>query len=204
MLREAAAVALLGTVFAFLANLISPLGLRLTQNYFPGATPSPLSAGIHAPLAPRPGGTNVAASSPAERLATRLQAKGLHLAASNLVTQLFRDPRYDLELIVFIDARDHAHYQEGHIPGAYPLDPYRAENYFADVLPVCQTAEQLVVYCNGGDCEDSEFAAFLLSDAGIPKEKLWVYSGGMTEWATNGLPVELGGRRSGNLRQPPP
>ncbi|HWH72296.1 MAG TPA: rhodanese-like domain-containing protein, partial [Candidatus Sulfotelmatobacter sp.] len=59
----------------------------------------------------------------------------------------------------------------------------------------------IVVYCNGGNCEDSELAATMLRDAGIPKDKLLVYGGGMTEWTTNGLPVELGQRKSGNLRK---
>ena len=93
------------------------------------------------------------------------------------------------------------HYQQGHIPGAYEFDPYRPEKYFGDVLPVCQKAEQIVVYCNGGDCDDSESAALLLRDVGIPNQKLFVYGGGMAEWITNSLPVETGARNSGNLRK---
>jgi rhodanese-related sulfurtransferase len=60
------------------------------------------------------------------------------------------------------------------------------------------------VYCTGGDCEDSEFTAIFLRDVGIPKEKLFVYGGGMTDWTTNGLPVEIGGRKSGNFRHTKP
>ena len=55
-------------------------------------------------------------------------------------------------------------------------------------------------YCNGGDCDDSEHAAIMLRDSiGIPKEKVFVYGGGITEWATNGLPIELGPRNSGQF-----
>jgi rhodanese-related sulfurtransferase len=194
----------IGTAFAFAANEVSPRGLRLTQNYFPGATQGSLPSGAATNLTPRPGDTHIGAPSPAEMFATRLEAKGLHLVESHQVAQLFRDPRYEQELIVFIDARDDRHYQEGHIPGAYQFDHYRAENYLATVLPVCQTAEQIVVYCTGGDCEDSEFTAIFLRDVGIPKEKLFVYGGGMTEWTTNGLPVEVGGRKSGNFRPAKP
>ena len=68
------------------------------------------------------------------------------------------------------------------------------------MLPPCLLAGQVVDYCTGGDCEDSEFAALTLSNAGVPKKKLFVFGGGMTEWATNGLPVEVGKRKSGNLR----
>ena len=197
-------MAVIGAAFAFAANEVSPRGLRLTQNYFPGATRSSVSAAIATNLTPRTADTHVGAPSPAELLATRLQAKGLHLVESNQVAQLFRDPRYEQELIVFIDARDDRHYQEGHIPGAFQFDHYHAENYLATVLPVCQAAEQIVVYCTGGDCEDSEFAAIILRDTGIPKEKLFVYGGGITEWTTNDLPVEVGGRKSGYFRHAKP
>jgi len=197
-------VAVIGVAFAFAANALSPRGLVLTRNYFPGAGRSPTPAVTAATPAPAGVPANTNTASPAELLATRLKAKGLQLIASNQVTQLFREPRYEQGLVVFVDARDDRHYQEGHVPGAWQFDHYRAENYLGAVLPVCLTAEQVVVYCNGGDCEDSEFAALTLSGAGITKEKLFVYGGGMTEWITNGLPVEAGARLSGNLRPAKP
>ena len=199
VLLEGVVVALAGALFGFAANAISPRGLVLTRNYFPGTARSPLPTATATQLVPGTGDTNVTVASPAKLLATRLEAKGLQLVDSNQVAQLFRDPRYEQELVVFIDARDDPHYQAGHIPGAYQFDHYRAENYLATVLPVCQSAEEIVVYCTGGDCEDSEFTALTLGDSGIPKERLLVYGGGMTEWTTNGLPVEIGGRKSGNF-----
>ena len=81
------------------------------------------------------------------------------------------------------------------------IRPLPSGKIFGDVLPVCQKAEQIVVYCNGGDCDDSETAALLLRDVGIPNQKLFVYGGGMAEWITNSLPVETGARNSGNLRK---
>ena len=197
-------MAVIGALFAFAANEVSPRGLALARNYFPGTARRSLPTATATQLTPGTGDTNVAVPSPAKLLATRLQANGLQLVDSSQVVQLFRDPRYEQELVVFIDARDDRHYQEGHIPGAYQFDHYRAENYLATVLPVSEAAEQIVVYCTGGDCEDSEFAAITLRHAGIPTEKLFVYGGGMTEWATNGLPVEIGGRKSGNFRHAKP
>jgi len=202
--REGVLVAVIGVAFAFAANALSPRGLVLARNYFPGAGRSPIPAATVATLAPVAMATNTNAASPTELLATRLKAKGLQLVVSNQVTQLFRDPRYEQGLVVFVDARDDRHYQEGHVPGAWQFDHYRAENYLGVVLPVCLMAEQVVVYCNGGDCEDSEFAALTLSGAGTTKEKLFVYGGGMTEWIAGGLPVEVGARQSGNLRPAKP
>jgi rhodanese-related sulfurtransferase len=185
----------LGGALALAANFISPRGLALTRNYFPGGSRPALSlAGTNAAAAIR--GTHVTAASSAELLAARLQAKGLQVVDSNQVVQIFRDPRREQELFIFIDSRAEAHYLEGHVPGAYLFDHYRAENYLATVLPACRMADKILVYCHGGNCEDSEFAAVILSDAGVPKERLLVYPGGFGEWTTNGLPVETGERNS--------
>jgi rhodanese-related sulfurtransferase len=69
----------------------------------------------------------------------------------------------------------------------------------ATVLPVCQLAQEVVVYCNGGNCEDSAFATSFLVSAGISKEKLSVYPGGIAEWSTNRMPIEVGVRNSGHM-----
>ena len=49
---------------------------------------------------------------------------------------------------------------------------------------------------------DSEFAAILLRDAGVPAESLSVFPGGITEWKASDLPVEVGARDSGELLGP--
>jgi len=116
------------------------------------------------------------------------------------VIQFFRDPRREQDWVIFIDARNEEHYRAGHIPGAYLFDRFQQEHYITNVLQVCLTAQQIVFYCNGGDCDDSEHAAIMLRDSiGIPKEKVFVYGGGISEWATNGFPIELGARNSGQL-----
>jgi rhodanese-related sulfurtransferase len=200
ILGEGLIVAVIGIVFALAANGISPRGLKLARDYFPGANQAALPEASATSQSPASVDTNVTAPSAEEQLAARLQSKGLQLATTEQAEQLFRDPRYELELIVFIDARNDRQYREGHIPGAYQFNHYQPENHLATVLPVCQTAEQIVVYCGGGDCEDSEFAALFLRQAGIAAEKLLVYGGGMAEWTASGLPVEMGERHSESLR----
>jgi rhodanese-related sulfurtransferase len=194
VLLEALFVAVIGAAFAFGANLISPRGLALSRNYFPADINRPVPAARDA------ANTNPPASSPAQLLAVRLKEQGLQWVDGRQAAQLFHDPRFQQGSIAFIDARDEQHYREGHIPGACEFDPYHPEKYLAAVLPVCRAAEQIVLYCNGGDCDDSESAAITLRDVGIANRKLFVYTGGITEWTTNGLPVEIGGRNSGNLR----
>ncbi len=197
VLQEGALVAVIGAALAFAANALSPYGLPLGTNYFPGssrALPSP-KRGSNV-IATAAAGTN----SPLELLSARLRADGLQLADSNQVTQFFRDPRREQDEIIFIDARDDEHYRAGHIPGAYLFDRFQQENYVTNVLQPCLTAQQIVFYCNGGECDDSEHAAIMLRDSlSIPKEKVFVYGGGITEWAANGFPIELGTRNSGQL-----
>jgi len=107
------------------------------------------------------------------------------------VVELFHDPRYAQNLVVFIDARGDKEYEEGHIPGAHQFYHLQFEKYLSTIVPLCQAAQQIVVYCGGGDCELSEFAATMLAnDLGVPKEKLSVYGGGMNEWKDKHLPIE--------------
>lgn len=198
LLQEGALVAVVGATLAFAANALSPRGLNLTTNYFPGA-----GVTLHGPVVIGTNATGAATAmtnSPLELLSARLQADGLQLATSNQVVQLFHDPRREQDGVIFIDSRDEEHYRAGHIPGAYLFDRFRPENYLTNVLQVCLTAQQIVFYCNGGECDDSEHAAIMLRDSiGIPKEKLFVYGGGITEWATNSLPIELDQRNSGQF-----
>lgn len=197
VLQEAVLVAVIGAALAFAANALAPRGLELSKNNFPATSlpsPSP-SLGSNVTVA-----AGARTNSPQELLSALLQANGLQLADSNRVMQFFRDPRREQDAIIFIDARNDEHYQAGHIPGAYQFDHFHAELYLTNVVQVCLTAEQIVFYCNGGECDDSLQAAVVLRDSlQLPKEKLFVYGGGITEWANSGLPMELGARNSGQL-----
>ena len=200
--REALLVAAVGLVFAVAANSLSPRGLQLGRNYFPEPAGPPViaPAGIHPDVPP----ANADAADPSLPAAAvaRLRRQGLQFVNHGEAVRLFRDPRYAQGLVVFVDARDEEHYKSGHIPRAWPLNHYRPEDDLLKVLPACLAAVKTVVYCTGGDCDDSEFAALLLREAGVPGENLFVYVAGITEWTAQGLPVETGARGSGEI--PPP
>ena len=183
---------------AFAANAFSPRGLKLTRNYFPGDS-APRHTHVVSTNQPQAlGSTNVPAADPT---AMRLQAQGLQVATSEQTSALFNDPRYQQGLVVFIDARDDQHYQQGHIPGAHQLNHYFPERYLGAIIPACQAAQQIVVYCKGGECEDSEHAAIMLHQSlGVPKEKMFIYLAGITEWQAKGYPVELGTRNSWQVK----
>jgi len=203
-LREAIWVCLAATAFAWAANALSSRGLILTRNYFPSAA-EPGATATH--VQPTPGKTieTNAVPVPADaQVAARLASKGLKVATAAEAEKLFRDPKFAQGLIIFLDARDDDHYEAGHIPGAYQFDHYHAPRFVPTVLPACSIAEQVLVYCTGGECEDSEFAAITLRDMGVKADKLVVYAGGFKEWEASALPVETGARNSGNLRKAKP
>ena len=194
VLFEALLVAAVGTVIAFAANALSPRGLKLTQDYFHGET-------LPVPRANTNPTEAVATGTISDPVVTRLREKGLQVVNGEQAAELFRDPLYQQGAIIFIDARNDEHYQGGHIPGAYQFDNYHPENYMGTVFPICQAAQKIIVYCAGGNCEDSQFAALTLRDAQIPGEKLFVYTGGITEWTNRGNAVELGERNSGRTHK---
>lgn len=191
-LRQALVVALAGVATGLLANALSPRGLSLSRNYFPdtpvaGATATSPSAGVR-PAAP--------AAAPAR------SKRGLPLIDQQRTAELFRDPRRTEGLILFVDARAPEPYARGHIPGAYPLDHYRLELYLTDLIGVAHLAQEIVVYCHGGECEDSDLAASDLQQLGVPASKISIYAGGFDEWQRAKLPVETGARGSGTRPSP--
>ena len=105
---------------------------------------------------------------------------------------IFDDPNTATGLNVFIDARDDDAYESGHIPGAIQADHYRLEEYIDRLLDFVQAAEKVVVYCNGGDCEDSMFLCSDLLDFDVSCDKIHLYPGGWEEWAARNMPVAKG------------
>ena len=200
VLLEAVLVGMTGAALAFLANSLSSRGLKLTRDYFPGAHPPTVTARTS-------GGTNQSAAgfASAHDPLGRLREKGLQVVEGEKALALFHDSHYEQGLIIFIDARNEEQYKQGHIPGAYLFDHMYPEKYLGSVLPACGAAQQIVVYCHGGDCELSEFAAeFLRGSAGISNDKIFIYAGGMKDWQGKGLPLETGERKSGQFRSASP
>jgi rhodanese-related sulfurtransferase len=196
ILLEALLVVAAGVGFAFAANALSPRGLKLARNYFPGAA-VPSTAPARTAARP-PGAASSTNDNSAEALVTeRLKAKRLQPLSRAETERLLHDPRYEQGIVVFVDARNEDEFAQGHIPGAWALDPFHPEKQLAAVLTPCQNASQVVVYCQGGDCEDAESAAIILRDAGVSNENLFIFAGGFTDWTEHRLPVETGPRNSG-------
>lgn len=119
---------------------------------------------------------------------------GFQLVDYEEAQKTYHEPGYETGFCVFVDARDQVNYEIEHVPGAYLMDHYRREEYLPDLLPIVLGADRVVVYCGGGDCEDSTFAANDLLEAGVPWDIIYVYEGGISEWRERGGPIATGER----------
>src|SRR4030095_16508250 len=76
VLREGIVVVVLGGMVAYVANAVSPWGLSLSRNYFPGSNqPRPLGK----PVPVQASATNASSPSPLEQLAGHFKEIGLQL-----------------------------------------------------------------------------------------------------------------------------
>ena len=199
-LLEFVVVGVAGLVLGLSVNAINPDGLILSRDYFEKPKNAVANGGSDGGVENDPRGGSSTNEIPTEdSLFDYLRELGLQPITHEETVALFQDPFYDDGVSIIIDARNDALYTASHIPGAYQLDHYRMERYIDAVLQACAGAEKIVVYCGGGKCEDSEFAAFDLFDHGVDPSCVYVYAGGFEEWADNNMPIETGTRNSGNI-----
>lgn len=132
-------------------------------------------------------------------VAARLAEKGLSAVSHGEALALWRDPMFqEYEATVFLDARRAEQYDEGHIPGALHFDPFYPERTIDALLQRLPSAMTIVIYCKGGECDDSESAALYLINLGaVDPSRLSIYAGGMEAWRAAELPLEQGPRGSG-------
>ena len=95
--------------------------------------------------------------------------------------------------VPFLDARRTSVYREGHIPGARPFSVWESDiddkvkAFFAEGH---DPSSVILVYCSGGDCEDSHTLAQKLYMAGF--DDVLVYKDGFPDWEKRGLAITKG------------
>jgi len=162
-------------LLALLNSQLNPNALNLSTDYFP-QSPSPNSAD-------------------SDQAAKDLPKHDFHVITGDMILEFLPD-LMESDMAVLIDARSTAHYTAGHIPGAYQIDRYHLDEYIPPILPAMRKAGYVMVYCAGGDCEDSIFLATdLVYQFGIEKEVIYIYEGGMEEWEALGHPLKTGAER---------
>lgn len=89
---------------------------------------------------------------------------------------------------IIIDARDPNEYEAGHIPGSLNLSETQFIDTFQELGDSLPREIPLIVYCQGGDCDQSHAVLDQLSEFGF--EMLMIYNEGWNEWKETGYPTE--------------
>jgi len=158
-------------------------------------SPASTSASPRKESAPKPAAPSAAPAQPAGRV-----------SSADLLTRFpqHKDKPYvevtreDVKFLhgagaLVLDARRSAVYEDGHIAGARSISVWEAdvdERVTALVGEGRDTAQPVVIYCSGGDCEDSHMLAQKLWGAGF--ENLLVYHDGFPDWQKRGGSVKRG------------
>lgn len=167
LIAEIAALSVATLVVALIANAFNDSsGLKLGRDYFP------------------------AEAAPAQR-STPLEHQFQSLTLED--AKLYQEYAAGEQGVVFLDARSEKLYRAGHIPGSHLCHHYQQDRYIPDLLPMMREADIVVIYCAGGDCEDSiQLATDLVYTHGLPLELMAIYEGGYDEWTQAELPVREG------------
>jgi len=97
----------------------------------------------------------------------------------------------------FLDARRAAEHRAGHIAGAWCAPVWEADLEARLTAFEAQSGasfgDPLVLYCGGGDCQDSHLLAGRLLALGY--RNLLIYRAGYPDWVALGRPTRAGGER---------
>jgi rhodanese-related sulfurtransferase len=97
---------------------------------------------------------------------------------------------------LFLDARRTSIFEQGHIAGARPYSVWESDidekvnRLFEERNDPRQQLEPVVIYCSGGDCEDSHMLSQKLWGVGF--NNVYVYKDGFPDWQTRGGATETG------------
>lgn len=99
--------------------------------------------------------------------------------------------------VTFVDARPHYYYTAEHIPGAMNLPADDAEGLLGrQSLPIPPEGE-VITYCDGGSCEQSEYLGMLLRERDVC-QRVRVLDGGWQAWVAAEGPSVVGESRFGD------
>jgi rhodanese-related sulfurtransferase len=193
-LCEALILGVLGILVAVGANAVRASGsIKLTRNYFDKGFDQ-VQRLTSQPDADRQSPQAVAAAPPhaADEETAQHPDHPYQEVDFEEVVAIFSDPDGQAGAVTFVDARNDEAYEAGHIPGAIQADHYRLEDCIEILLDYADASEKLIVYCSGGDCEDSIFLCKDLLDFDVLYDKIYLYPGGWKEWTKRGMPVATG------------
>ena len=94
---------------------------------------------------------------------------------------------------LFLDAREPADFAAGHIGNALNLPAQSFAQHFGAIAPLLTPETELVLYCDGVECELSHRLRASLREGGYTNIHLLL--NGWTVWRQAGLPTTPGGKK---------
>ena len=96
--------------------------------------------------------------------------------------------------VPFLDARRSGDYEQGHVAGAWCMPVWEADvdtriTVF-EATAKLTSKDPIVLYCSGGDCEDSHMLAAKFLKLGY--RNLLIYRAGFPDWQEQGRPARQG------------
>ena len=88
---------------------------------------------------------------------------------------------------VFLDAREPGDYEAGHIGNALNLPALAFETHFGPIAPMLTPASEMVLYCDGKECELSHRLAESLRQRGYTNTH--ILFNGWSTWKQAGFPT---------------
>ncbi len=86
-----------------------------------------------------------------------------------------------LDNVLWVDARDVAAFENGHVPGAVNLSEDAWESQLTGLLDVWEPGQRLVVYCDGEACLASRQVALRIRRE-LALDNVAVLTGGWPAW----------------------
>jgi rhodanese-related sulfurtransferase len=175
---------------------VAPAPVVTTTTAAPPVTPQPPNVGRASarPVpAPAPDGLKPVLHSPAPDVLARFQQhpdKPYIEVAYDDVKALHDKG------VLFLDARRTSIYEQGHIAGARTFSVWESDidekvnKLYEERNDPRQQLEPIVIYCSGGDCEDSHMLARKLW--GLQFNNIWVYKDGFPDWEKRGGRISRG------------
>jgi len=163
------------------AGMVHSARVRLVA---PEPRPPQDTTAVTPPVTPQNGG--VSNPDPVDAKGTRPEAPlGFHITLQQ-ARKLFDDGTQ------FIDARPDHEYVLGTIPLSTHLTPGMfSTKEGADKLVYIGLDQDVVIFCSGGDCHDSENLAALMKDSGYTR--LHIFTDGFPAWQQAGYEVDVPG-----------
>lgn len=139
---------------------------------------------------PVPANAHPAATAPASQPKTDFKPTPADQLPAGHITLDDGKKAFDNQSAAFVDARKAELYEAAHIPRAFKIELHDFSAGDPQVLMMIPRDSNVIVYCSGGNCDESVKVAEMLNGSGY--KNVYVLHDGLPGWQAMGWPTESG------------